>query len=424
MNTKLIKSLKVYLLVLLFLTSSPGVFAQRPPTGGPNPPPTKTDKINLLPFIISGGGIALGVATRMYLKNRGPKVAVREHLPTYLLNRNILPTPDALQLMYTLNPGLHNVEVIRANKKLVHPDFPEIPKSQINTSGNAVQTTTSMPAILKEQVSVFKSSLNTFRRTKITIRPANKELNMETVNAVLMEVEKDIASHARENEESNSIKYQLMTDLLLVLNQTLNNSINTKILGEHETTLIKEIRDDLSELLFPVINIKLNPGKSGQLYFRNTAGDKRIIFASLDLNAVFYGESSYRNAPNGSSGAVSNANYPINTNMLQGFAFAIYKLNANGVPITKGPEVEGRYFIQYVMPALKNIPEAYHNLSPPLATYTAAFLPPAKYFFIVKDINGNLKNLQNPLIDTKDAFKNPQREEVKNMIIVPIFVTK
>lgn len=422
MNTKLIKSLKVYLLVVLFLASNSGVFAQKPPTGGPNPEDPPKD---LLPYIIAGGSsIALGVATRFYLKNRGPKVAVKEHLPTYLLDRNILPTPDALQLMYSLNPRLNNVELIRAKRKLVNPDFPEIPKSQINTSANAVQVTTSMPAALKEQISVFRSSLKTFRGKKNMIKPAGNEVDMERVNAVLNEAEKNIASHELKNEESNTVKLQLMTDLLLVLNKTLNKSINTQLLGEPEATLLKEIADDLKELLFPVINANSGPGKSSQLYFRNTAEDKNLVFAWLDAHAGLYGKLNDSPAPGGSLGAVSHINYPVNTNMLQGFAFAIYKLNAQGVPVTKGPEVEGQYFIQYVMPALKNVPEAYHNLSPPLATYSAAFLPPAKYFFIVKDIQGNLKSLQNPLIDTKDAFKNPQREEVKNMIVVPIFVTK
>lgn len=411
------KSTHFYLLILVLLTSNLSAYAQKPPTGGPNPSP---DPTNLVP-IIAGGGIALGAATYFIVRNRGPKIAVHEHLYTYLLDRNILPTPDAVDLMHELNPRLNNREVMRANKKLVDPDFPEIPKNLL-ISGNAVQTTTDMPVDLKEEVEGFASILNTFRNTGITTKPGDPNVAMGKVNLLLREVERNINSTEWNREESNPVTNQLMTDLLKVLNQTLEKTIATKIIAEKEMNLIQEISENFSELLLSVIN-PLNPEKSSQLHFSNPSVEEDIFLATVDENVMFYARSNHKKkVQNGSLSAAANTDEPVNTNLLQAFAFAVHKINPDGEVITKGPEVEGKYLIKYVSPALKSFPEAYHDLSP-LATYASAYLPPAKLYIIVEDINGKQVDLARPLIDFKAAFKSPQREQIKEMIIVTLNIT-
>ncbi|MEX2591939.1 MAG: hypothetical protein WD426_04135 [Anditalea sp.] len=418
MNMPLKKSAKVYLLILILLTSHFGAFAQRPPTYGPNPP----EPTNLVP-IIAGSGILLGAATYFYVKHRGPKIAIQDHLPMYLLNRNILPTPDAINLMHELNPRLSKKKIMRANKKLVNPEFPEIPQSLITASANAVQATTSMPAGLKEQVDGFTSRLDAFRGTEITIQPDDQKATIQSAHSILKEIEKDITSPDRDKEESNTVTNQLITDLLKVLNQTLDKTIANKTLGEEDLVLIKEISENLSELLFPNINYEQNLEKSSQLHIRNPNEVENIFFASAEPDAVVYVRSNYQaEAQKDVFNAAAITNEQDNNNMLKGFAIAVFKSNAAGEPITKGPEVEGKYFVKYTSPALKNFPDTYRNLSPPLATYASAFFPPAKFYFIIEDLNGKQMDLREPIIDFKDAFTKPQQEKVNEMIVVPIYV--
>ena len=103
--------------------------------------------------------------------------------------------------------------------------------------------------------------------------------------------------------------------------------------------------------------------------------------------------------------------------MQQGFAFAVYKLNAAGDPITKGPEVEGKYVIKYVIPALKNYKQYYQDMQG-FATYAAEFFPPAKFYFMVEDLQGKEMKLVNNEIDFTRVFNNPQRKQVDDLIIV------
>ena len=108
--------------------------------------------------------------------------------------------------------------------------------------------------------------------------------------------------------------------------------------------------------------------------------------------------------------------------MLKGFAIAVMKSNASGKSITIGPEVEGKYFVKYTSPALKDYPDTYKNLSPPLATYASAYLPPSKLLFIIEDLSGKQMELKEPVIDFKDAFSKPLQDKVNELIVVPIYV--
>ncbi|WP_158267461.1 hypothetical protein [Adhaeribacter arboris] len=420
-------SAKIYFLVLVLLVQSVSVMAQKPPTGGPNPSPPGP---NLTPILI-GGGVALGGAASLYmLKLRGPKIPVRDYLPTYLLRHNILPTPDALDLMQKLNPRLNRSEVIRARQKLNNPDFPEVPKEQINTSGPNAQTTTTLPADLKQQINLYKSGLKTYRKTKISFKNANKfNFNLDSVNSTLTKIERIITAHETNKAETNAIKSQLVTDLFRALNKTISRTISTKIWGDVDSNFLREILQNLTELILPEVKENQIPEKSGRLYFNNLPEKERKLYASRDSNSVNFAASnlllppSNTLLPESSISAAARPDNPTKTNMLQGFAFAIYKLNETGKPIVKGPEVEKQYFIQYALPALRSDPEAYHHLSEP-ATYATALLPPAKFYFVVKDSNNKVVPLQHPLIDFREAFQNSREERINDLIKVVIYVTK
>lgn len=419
MNKPSKKHVRVYLLILILLTSHLGASAQRPPTSGPNP----DDDRNLTPYIIAGSTLVLAAGSYFYLRSRGPKIAVGEHLPNYLLSRNILPTTDAINLMYRLNPSLANKDLIRVKRKLVNPDFPEIPNTLLISSANAVQTTTSMPAGLKDQVDGFSSLLNTFRNTAIIIKPIDTTVNLVNVNSILTELEAMIVTPARRNEESNTIKDQLMTDLIRVLNQTLENIIAAKIMVEEDIDLIKDISGNLSDLLFPVITNTLNSEESSHLQLRNPYREENLYLASADKTLVFYPKVDKKESQYVSINASSSANESKRKTMK--FAFLVHKYTSTGEPITKGPEVEGRFKIQYAMPALEGRTDTYIEAEG-LATYALADLPPAKLLIIVTDITESTEVV--PLlvktVDFKVAFGYTNREKINEQeyIVVPIYL--
>ena len=103
------------------------------------------------------------------------------------------------------------------------------------------------------------------------------------------------------------------------------------------------------------------------------------------------------------------------------FAFSVFKI-VSGKAVTKGQEVEGKYSVKYVSPALKDLKDYYHTATG-LATYAQANLPPAKFYIEVFDNAKNKKiSLSNPIIDTRDAYTSPYGS-YKQSIIVPIYIT-
>lgn len=419
MNKQSKKYARAYLLILILLTSHLGASAQRPPTSGPNP----DDDTNLTPYIIAGSGLALAAGSYFYLKSRGPRMAVGEHLPNYLLSRNILPTTDAINLMYALNPRLKNKELMRVKRKLVNPDFPEIPNNLLISSGNAVQITTSMPAGLKDQIDGFRSRLNTFQNTEITIKSVDTSVNFVNPNSILKELEEMIVAPDRYNEESNTVKNQLMTDLIRVLNQTLEKSIAAKILGEEDIVLIKDISGNLSDLLFPAITNAVNPEESSHLQLRSPSWEENFYLASADKTLVFYPKANKQKSQHVSINA-SSSTYENNRKTMR-FAFLVHKYSSTGEPITKGPEVEERFKIQYAMPALEGRTDTYIDAEG-LATYALADLPPAKLLIIVTDITQDTEPVSALIktIDFKVAFGYTNREKINEQeyIVVPIYL--
>ncbi|RDC62698.1 hypothetical protein [Adhaeribacter pallidiroseus] len=420
----MLQSAKVYLLVFVLMAQSLGLMAQKPPTGGPNPKPPPPPPIGL---IIAATGVALGGAGLYTFKLRGPKIPVGDYLPNYLLRHDILPSPDAIQLMHQLNPKLNRTNVIRTKTKLKNPDLPEISQEQLNSSLSTGQTTT-IPTELKEQISLYKSSLKTFRNAKKSIKKSN--ISLDSIYAVLTKIEQVITPHEKSKEEISVIKAQLVKDLFGVLNKTLSRNIATKIIGDSDSRVMKEILESLTELILPDLNQKLTPPKSSQLNRMDLPAKENSWYALVDSSTVLFANKTFQ--PNAVSSSLVSPldvntvsevyNLPI-PNMEQGFAFAVYKINAAGETITKGPEVEGQYSVHYALPALRSFTNAYHECAPGRATYAYASLPPAKYFFEVRDNKGKVVALQNPLIDTKDAFRASRITGEKKIIKIIIRVS-
>ena len=418
MNTRHIKSANVYLLILVLLAGSPHTFAQRPPTSGPNTFPE--EESNLSPLIVVGGGVVLGAATYLYLKSRGPKLPIGTGLENYLLDRNILPTADAIGLMHELNPSLLNKRVIRTNKKLNIPDFPTLPT---DLTADAMVTTTALPLDLKAEVDGFVSNMSVFRGARADIVSNSLNAGVDEVYPILHEMEKHILSFDMGRGESNSVINQLINDLLSVLNQALDRIVGDKILDDSDLILIRNISEDLSELLYPEIPNETGLGEVGLPDHKGHFERDAMLLASFESLAGFNNDFDRTVGPNPTVVATDYMERQNNTNLLRGFAFAVYLYHEHGQLITKGPEVEGKYFIKYAVPALKDFSDAYHNLLSP-ATYASAYLPPAKLFVVVETISGEPVSLQNPVIDFKVAFKNPQQEKFNELIIVPLYISR
>src|SRR5690606_23502439 len=150
--------------------------------------------------------------------------------------------------------------------------------------------------------------------------------------------------------------------------------------------------------LFPDLNNQAKTFKGSQYEPGNLPRGDQMFYASAETFPVLHPwPGVIANRLTDAPIAEGNPYEQVKSNLLKGFALAVYKIDAKGELITKGPEVERRYLVKYVSPALKDFPEAYHNLTP-LATYASAYLPPAKLFFRVEDIQGKEVALQNPLI--------------------------
>ncbi len=101
------------------------------------------------------------------------------------------------------------------------------------------------------------------------------------------------------------------------------------------------------------------------------------------------------------------------------FAFAVFLLTDSGDLITKGDAVENKFTIRYVLPALKEFENAYHTISKH-ATYAVAAFPPAKFYFVVEDLQGNRVNIVYPTVDFRDEFNHPQEYNEDKQIVVPL----
>jgi hypothetical protein len=396
-------TLLVYL--ICSVTAIP-VFAQRPPTGGASP---EEGGPEISPVVFIVGGVAIAGATYALVKAKGPKLPVTEHLRDHLLKDNILPNTDAFTLMYSLNPGLEDAERVRAKKRLLMPDFPEFEGSQ--PVEGAVAYPDNLPNGLISSMDLFETSRDIIEKmsTQSTMTIAQK---MDQVNSIVNQVEQEISSTRLGHDSNNPLMDQLVFDLLSTFNQTLERIIANKNANEEDLTLLQNIASNLSEIVTGMKMLSENQMSGGPLPLLNLSTHDYV--ASIDDSAKLL-----------QKGLLYDRDVlPLRKRGLyREFAFAVYKFSESGQLITKGPEVEGRYKIKYVLPALKNIPNAYHSLRDP-ATYAVANFPPAKIFIVVEDFSGNPVAIQDQLIDFKVVYNNPQLVNPEKKIIVPLYLTK
>jgi hypothetical protein len=372
--------------------------AQRPPTSGPNP----SEPSGISPLLIIGGGAALGTASLLHLRSkRMTKLPLSERLPTYLLSRNYLPTTDALNLMYWLNPELDSNEHIKANKKLIMPSFPELAANPLDTISFLDELEVNIQSLNSKN-----SDLNT-TYLSFSEKDSGGQFDYDVSNRVKVSMERlrklDITNFLQ-NQSGNKVIQQLVFDLLHAYDDAMRSIAETGESTEPSVGLLEAIVDNLSEITSDLQslswNLKLAP---------DALHDPSKLLANASKISSFTG----KHLPDAWK-AKANPR-------LKGFAFAVFKRNDVGAVITKGPEVEGRYYVKYAAPALKNIPQAYHSLNGP-ATYATGFFPPAKLHIVVEDMNGGQVQLQNHLIDFRSVFVNPQYGRLEEFTIVPLFI--
>jgi hypothetical protein len=178
--------------------------------------------------------------------------------------------------------------------------------------------------------------------------------------------------------------------------------------------------------LFPAITNTLNSEESSHLHFRNPSGEENLYLASLDKAFVFYPKANNKKKFHHDSISVaSSASENNDKNETLKFAFSVHKFTSTGEAITKGPKVEGRYKIQYAMPALEGELDTYLDAEG-LATYASADLPAVKLLIIVSDISKkNPVTVLTQTIDFNVAFGYTRREIIneEKHIVVTIYLS-
>ncbi|WP_162342592.1 hypothetical protein [Cyclobacterium salsum] len=402
-------SFSVFLFLLVLLSHHFIAFGQRPPTSGPNP-----DETNLTPYIIGGTGLLMAAGSYLYLKSRGPKIPVTDNLRDYLWRQNIMPSPDALDLMYELNPSLRGKELMREKKNLLTPEFPEIPEEMKQLAADVPPPTHVIPDNLKELMEQFKSSLSAFRN--ISVATANPNAPKGAFIEVLGNLEGFLTAPERNTEARNAVKDQLLTDLIRAINQTMDDAIQTRELSEDQLFLLHAIAEDLENLLFPNLN-------SPPPVASTSIGEDGDHFANWDSFLASADKHSNENGDHQPDlkGDIRGGLMDQNENAdVKWFAFAVYKYDTEGDLVTKGKEVEKRYQISYASPALKDIEGSFHAINGN-ASYGIALLGNGKYFIRVKDGEVEVP-VQNPIIHFGLAFQNPVKELHNDLTKVIIYL--
>lgn len=416
---------KAYCLLCLVFTHTLAAVAQRPPTGGPNPPtgPTGT-KCKSCPVIFKAAGVAVAGAASYFTLRHFRTVPTGEQLATQLRRRGILPTADALNLMYTLNPGLKNQASMRRSRKLAWPELP--PLSPPPPAAPAEQTSRALLENINAQMGLLQSNLIKFRGAGIAAENGN--VNLGSVDAALGDVAQKAAAFKVKNEAGNAEQGQLLVDLLRALNGTLQQSIDTKRINAKNAAFIQSISENVTELLSPVAEAKPGADNRSGLYHQITPAHEQALYASLAAPTLFpapYLGDRPRGAPGSRRRERADGQVPYASpapTLGRNFAFAIYKIDSTGKAVTKGPEVEGKYYIYYAAPALVDDPSYFHRLTS-LASFAYTSLYPAKYYLKVTTVSGKQVPLQNALIDVRDIFRDPKPAKIDNMIIIPIQIT-
>lgn len=402
----------ILLTFLTFSVHSLQTVAQRPATGGAAPLSQETDE-GVSPVIFVVGGIAVAGATYLLVRPKGAKLPVAQHMRDQLLAHNILPNADAMKLMYALNPSLENMEKMRIGEEINMPDFPKLDQSA--SQNIAEDNGQNMPSDLGTQIDQFETSRETLEKAAAQSN-SNTFQNISKITSIVNQVQQDISSSGWGTSPVSPMVDQMTFDLLSTFNQTLDQVISAKNASSEQIALMQGIADNLSELIRNVKTISQNRVADSPLTYMDLRNE--IYLASIGYVDL----PSLKSAERKSDEVVWDTG-PIADGLSKEFAFAVYKFSNTGVLITKGPEVEGKYKIKYVLPALKDIPNAYHSLRDP-ATYAVAKFPPAKIFIVVEDFSGNQVSIQDQLVDFKVVFDNPQLINPDKKIVVPLYITK
>jgi hypothetical protein len=381
--------------------------AQRPPTGGAAP----VEDNGVSPAVFIVGGVVIGAASYFYIKSRSPKIPVASHLPDYLRSHQIMPNPDALELMYALNPSLNNIEVIRSSKKLNLPSFPSLDHDAAKDL--ATEGGSSIADELQLQMDQFERSKGGFEQMISQNPNLAAEANSAEIRALISKVETELNSIEGQGETTSTITKLLTKDLVAAFDQTLQEITVAKRIEPTQLALLEGIATNLSELL----------SETGILTFRMEK-DRLLALAAPDLEEPYPTYLSTRlNETNLPSFQFTLLRFETTApNNTMDFAFAVYMYSENGELITEGPKVEGKFTVRYVLPALKDFENAYHTIRTP-ATYAVAAFPPAKMFFVVEDLNGNRMNVQYPTIDFREEFAKPQLYNEDQVIVVPLRIS-
>ncbi|WP_026968064.1 hypothetical protein [Algoriphagus terrigena] len=399
----------IYLAMNFYLCQNFQAFAQRPPTGGAAPIAEEDESINPAVFIV--GGVVIGAASYLLFKSRSPKIPVANHLTDYLRSNQIMPNPDALELMYAINPSLNNIEEIRTNKKLNLPSFPEFDQDQAGDL--LIEDASDLPTDLRAQMNQFESSKASFEQMNSQKTNLAGDSNMAKIRTIIQEVETDLNSIGMPNEITNPVTGLLISDLVFAFNRTLQEIISVGKADPAQVGLMQGIADNLTELLAAKT---LTSGKER---------DKMLALTNQELKPIL---SAYL-GPTPDSKDLSSGlppAFPVETMAMantMNFAFAVYMYSKEGELITEGPKVQGRFIVRYVAPALKDFENAYHTIRTP-ATYAVAAFPPAKMYFVVEDLNGNRMNVQYPTIDFREEFSKPQFYNEDKVIVVPLRINQ
>jgi primosomal protein N'' len=416
MNYLNLKSKSIGLLLALLIIVRDGAAQGLPPTAGT--PPSDGGGDSNFPTVLYPAIGAVVVGSAYYLlKKRPSSIPATQHLDVFLLDNNILPTPDAYDLVYALNPTIRGLNPIPSKYKITKPQFPELPKSVSQTEGSSGAA---QSASLQQQASTIQSSIANFRNAKITVE--NAQLDQNSLATYLDNTNKELSAYIEQKNSNNRVMEKFLTDLLTVLNQTLNRAASTGTLNEKEATSIKDITNNINELLNPMDTFD-GAEKQGRLNLKTIGRFAKSLFTYSPTSSGYstYFQRTKINSKLYAPPAKSKRARPDRVYQVKDFAFAIFKLDSNGNPITKGPEVQKKYNVQYACPALKDSPNAYTPIDES-ATYAFESLPAARFALIVTDRNGKPVKLQREIVDTRKAFSDKHRKFVDKYIIIPLHI--
>ena len=199
MNYLNLKSRTIGLLLALLIIVRDGAAQPLPPTAGT--PPSDDGGDSNFPTVLYPAIGAVVVGSAYYLlKKRPSSLPATQHLDVFLLDNNILPTPDAYDLVYALNPTIKGLNPIPSKYKITKPQFPDLPQIVSPTEGSLE---TAQSASLQQQFSSIQSSIANFRNAKIKFE--NVQLDQNSLATYLDNTNKDLRAYIEQKNTNNKV---------------------------------------------------------------------------------------------------------------------------------------------------------------------------------------------------------------------------